>query len=230
MFRFKQFTVRQDRCAMKVTTDACILGAWTKVNSDEKILDIGTGTGLLALMLAQKKESDIYAIEIDADAADQAVENIESSPFSKQIKVIQRPVQEFYETGFDLIITNPPFFENQLEAPDAARNTARHTVKLNFETLATIISQKLKPDGRASVLLPPDSMRTFERMMADNEMYVNEKLLIRHTPGGRITREITIFGRIETNKESQCLSIYEEGNKMYSDDFKVLLKAYYLIF
>lgn len=230
MFRFKQFIIHQDKCAMKVCTDSCILGAWANVHPEEKVLDIGAGTGLLSLMLAQRAQASFYAVEIDRDTASQAAENFHESPFSSYISVFHTDIKDFPETGFDLIISNPPFFENQLQNPNQEKKAVRHTIHLSFEKLASVIQEKLLPDGRAVILLPPDSMRKFESTMFQQDLFPAQRLLIRHTAETKVIREITEFRKIKGVINETELAIYKPDGLTYNDDFKALLKDYYLIF
>ena len=230
MFRFKQFTLEQDQCAMKVCTDSCILGAFTPVRAGIKVLDIGTGTGLLSLMLAQKNKIKIDAIEIDKAAAIQAGENIERSIFKDHISLYHTDIKEFEGNNYDLIITNPPFFEGQLLSPDLKRNKAIHNCHLSFADLAQIIAQKLSPDGDCSVLLPPDEMKSFEEKMAIYALNPSKTLSIKHHSEKPIFRKITLFSRKESEPEQLEICIYETDGRTYTDDFKALLKDYYIIF
>ena len=137
-FRFKQFVIHQERSSMKVCTDSCILGAWTAVQlkNVKTILDIGTGTGLLPLMLAQKSESIIDAIESDRESAGQARENVQLTPWSDRIHIIEGDVREFIgEDRYDWIITNPPFFESDLRSPERKKNEAKHDESLTLGQL-----------------------------------------------------------------------------------------------
>ncbi|MCB9013550.1 MAG: methyltransferase [Bacteroidales bacterium] len=156
-FRFKQFTIYQDRTAMKVGTDGVLLGAWTETKNAEKILDIGTGTGLIALMLAQRSEAHIEAIEIDEGAAGQAAENISSSPFSGRINLTHTSLAKFLEETnekFDLIVCNPPFFKNSLHPPSDSRAIARHSKELGLDELFSSVHNLLKEEGRFCMIYP----------------------------------------------------------------------------
>ena len=157
-FRFKQFVVHQDRCAMKVGTDGVLLGSWTNVEHARRILDIGTGTGLISLMLAQRNpNASIVGIEIDENAAEQAKENIRLSPFSDRIDIKQISFQEFSakETGkFDHLVSNPPFFIDSLRSPDHTRSLARHAEKLSLEELFCDAKQVAAEHARFSVIIP----------------------------------------------------------------------------
>ena len=165
-FQFKEFTIHQPHCAMKVSTDACILGAWTPILPNTKnVLDIGAGTGLLSLMLCQRKnELTIDALEIDENAYLQAVQNIEASTFANKVQVHladaktwQSPMQ------YDLIICNPPFFSNNLKGENATRNLARHNDHLDFESLAGIIDHYISDNVYASILLPTTETNNWQK-------------------------------------------------------------------
>ena len=137
-FQFKQFTVWHDKCAMKVGTDGVLLGAWASVQNAHKILDVGTGTGLVALMLAQRSlpDADIIALEIDGAAAGQARENVTRSPWKERVEVVQTDFRDYQSSDkFDVIVSNPPYFVDSLECPDQQRNAARHNGSLTYEEL-----------------------------------------------------------------------------------------------
>ena len=164
-FTFKQFVVRQDRCAMKVGTDGTLLGAWAEMErNDGKVLDIGTGTGLIALMMAQRyPEAKVTGIDIDEMAVSQAVENVQGSPFADRIEVFQADVKAFEPTGlFDSIVCNPPFFNNALICPDNQRTQARHTLSLSYQQLMVAAWRLLRDEGLFSVIIPNDFFQQLE--------------------------------------------------------------------
>jgi len=169
-FRFKQFTVYHDRCAMKVGTDGVLLGAWVAIDSCakscktatlkvERILDVGTGSGLIALMLAQRCPSaKIDAIDIDEAAVEQARENTQISKFKSQISNFVSRLQDWTpETKYDLVVSNPPYFQNSLKNPDKGRELARHTDSLSFEELITHSARLLTEHGRMALILPAEA-------------------------------------------------------------------------
>ena len=166
-FQFKQFTVYQQQCAMKVGTDGTLLGAWAEIPvgiSAPSVLDIGTGTGLVALMIAQRWEkANITAIDIDADAVCQAKENASMSPVAGRIKVVHSRLQDF-DCGekYDAIVCNPPFFVNSLTCPDSKRTLARHTDSLSYEDLMKESSRLLNPNGILSIVIPAEYAKTAE--------------------------------------------------------------------
>jgi len=150
MFRFKQFAVRQDRCPMKVGTDGVLLGAWAEVRpGDRRMLDVGTGTGLIALMLAQRSAAWITAVDIDVECATQAAENFAASPWADRLDAVSVAVQRYDPVEkFDLIVSNPPYYVDSLLSPDEGRNTARHAAGLPFGELAAAVVRLLSPGGR----------------------------------------------------------------------------------
>ena len=229
-FSFKQFTIHQDQTAMKVTTDACILGAYTDCTKARNILDIGTGTGLLALMLAQKGEAKIDAVEMDKNAYNQTVTNIKGSVFKDKISVFNTSIQDFATLkSYDLIISNPPFFQNHLKSETLARNNSLHTDSLSFEDLLNSILRLLTFDGTFIVLLPAYQSSVFEQLSTSTGLYPQKKLTIRHRNDTKILRIITTFGRIKKEIIHEEL-IIKNPDESYSPDFQALLKDYYLIF
>ena len=166
MFQFKQFIIEQELCAMKVGTDGVLLGAWAK--GGPRILDVGTGTGVIALMVAQRyPESQVAAIDIDEGAVRQAQQNVLLSPFSKRISVLQLAVQE-HQGEYESIVSNPPFFIDSLQAPDEQRNMARHTATLTYAELMKAAYRLLTDDGEFSVIVPFD----YRRRMEDEAIFV----------------------------------------------------------
>ena len=163
MFRFKQFAVRQDRCPMKVGTDGVLLGAWAEVRpGDRRMLDVGTGTGLIALMLAQRSAARITAVDVDAECATQAAENFAASPWADRLDAVAVAVQRYDPVErFDLIVSNPPYYVDSLLSPDEGRNTARHAAGLPFGELAAAVVRLLAPGGRFALVLPPVEMQRF---------------------------------------------------------------------
>ena len=163
-FLFKQFIVRHDRCAMKVGTDGVLLGAWAPVAQARTALDVGTGTGLVALQLAQRNPSlHVTAVEVDSDAATQAAENVVCSPWPDRIKVVCADFRNFQsDGGFDLIVSNPPYFVDALPCPDRQRNTARHAGGLNYDLLFRRSARLLSEGGVVSIVIPSEVERAAE--------------------------------------------------------------------
>lgn len=231
-FTFKQFTINQDRCAMKVCTDACILGASTDVENVNTILDIGTGTGLLSLMLAQRTNAQIDAVEIDEDAYQQAVMNVKESRFSEKIEVHHQRIQDFTTTEtYDLIISNPPFYQQSLKSSDVKANKALHAVELSLDELIDSVLRLLSINGKFVVLLPPFEIEKLIRIAQKKGLYLSKKMLIRHDESKPIFRVIATFLTQKVhNLEEKTLIIHKEDGKTYSNEFRDLLKDYYLIF
>jgi len=230
-FQFKQFRVQQDLCAMKVSTDACIQGAWTPCSpSVRSILDIGTGTGLLALMMEQRNpQAVIDAIEIDTDAVRQAKENVAASVWSERIKVYAGDARQILSgKQYDLIICNPPFFTNALLGKQAARNTARHSLSLSLGELMKILVDCLSPQGYASILLPAVEHELWKDLVNKEGWNISQELHIKPKPGASPNRIISLCssGRKET-KDVQELVI-RDGDQQYTAEMVGLLQPFYL--
>ncbi len=230
-FQFKQFVVHQDRCAMKVCTDACVLGAWfaEKVPPWPLVLDIGSGTGLLMLMLGQKLKGEITGIELDPEAFDQGRENIGQSPWKDRLKAYRGDVRSFgFSDPFDFIIVNPPFFEGDLETASDSKNLARHSKALGLAELVKSIGVNLKPSGSFGILLPYHRIAYFEELAADHDFHLQEKLLVRQSPQHDYFRVLLHFSRSTENfVPFMELSIKNEVGG-YSKEFVELMKDYYL--
>lgn len=231
-FRFKQFTVQQDQCAMKVCTDACILGAYAEVEKAASVLDIGTGTGLLALMAAQRSQAIIDAVEIAPDPYRQATQNAIQSPFASRIRIFHQAIQVFNPEPnrlYDVILSNPPFFRNHLRSTDASRNVALHTESLPLEELLQAVDRLLSPPGKFFVLLPSYEASVLEESARGFGLFSARKLFIRHSDRHPVFRVIHAFARTPEPALEEELCIYQSGNQ-YTVAFQSLLKAYYLAF
>jgi tRNA1Val (adenine37-N6)-methyltransferase len=229
-FRFKQFTVLQDKSAMKVCTDSCILGAWSAkhLNGTEKILDVGSGTGLLSLMLAQKTRSEIDSIELDPESAAQALENIIASPWSARIRMLAGNVLHYpLPADYDFIISNPPFFESDLRSPAEKKNKAKHNESLALDELIVVLRKQLKITGTFSILLPWHRTGYFEDLAMINGFFLYEKLTVRHTPAHQPFRSICLFGfqKPEAMVLKELVIKNENGN--YTGEFTEIMNDYY---
>ena len=230
-FEFKQFTIEQDRCAMKVSTEACILGAWyaRQKNGAMTVLDIGSGTGLLMLMLAQQWQGVFHGIEIDHRAAGQLRENIGRSPWKESCQVFEGDVRIYpLPVAYDFIISNPPFYEQQLKSSDPAINLARHSDSLNLEELLKAIEARLSAEGCVGIILPTDRALQFENMAKEKGFCLIEKLEISHSPSHAPFRSILHLGRKENAPEKHSRLHIRDSAGNYSADFIELLKDYYL--
>ena len=233
-FQFKEFTVQQENCSMKVCTDACIFGAWIaeKVASSGfpivDCLDIGTGTGLLSLMFAQKNPTTIIdAVEIEESAYEQAIENFSNSKWKDRIKIFHMDAKNFIsEKKYDLIISNPPFYENELLSTEKNNNIAKHDEGLMLKDLITIIKNNLLVTGYFAILLPYHRIKYFEDLAGENNLFLHEKLLIRQTTTHNFFRGILFFGNNKTKQQTSELII--KSDEKYTKEFFELLKDYYL--
>ena len=200
MFSFKQFTIHQDLCGMKVGTDGVLLGAWAS-GKGLRILDIGTGTGLIALMMAQRfPQSQVTAIDIDTNACQQARENVQASPFFERIRVIESKIQDFKEGSYDTIVSNPPFFMDSLKNPDAARLTARHTDELPYQDLFISVKRLLTETGEFSAIIPSDYLERFITESCISGFFVSRRYGIRTVPKKAIKRYLLTFTKRQAEK------------------------------
>lgn len=195
-FEFRHFIVRQERCAMKVGTDGVLLGAWA--DGADRILDIGTGTGLIALMMAQRfPRAEVDAIEIEHDAAGQALENAEASPFGNRITVIESSIQDYAEgykgLPYGAIVSNPPFFSSSLKNPDRQRALARHTDSLSFRDLFFSVDKLLADDGVFSVVIPDGGREHFMAEAAVFGFFLVRETFVRTTPRKQPKRILLAF-------------------------------------
>jgi tRNA1Val (adenine37-N6)-methyltransferase len=231
-FNFKQFTVQQEHCAMKVCTDACLFGAYVadqvKTKAAANILDIGTGTGLLSLLLAQKIPGMIDAVEIDKAAYTQAKENFEQSSWKERLSVFNTDVLKF-ESGkkYDCIISNPPFFEKDLKSSNENKNAARHDTTLTLEQLITTVKKILNDDGSFAVLLPYHRVEECIALAEKAGLVLNKKILVRQTEKHDYFRGILFFSNQQLLFTEEEISI-KTSNEKYSVRFAELLKDYYL--
>lgn len=240
-FQFKQFTVQQAQTAMKVCTDACILGAWaandTQIQNAQSIVDIGTGTGLLSLMLAQKTKASITAVEIEPNAYAEALANIAQSPWPEQIKVIQNSIQDFSNnlsnnavTKFSCVISNPPFFEGDLKSPQNAKNLASHSVELPWEVLAQNVSTLLDDGGSYFVLIPTLRSYTMQKLCENNGLQLTEEVLVyndaKHIPFRALQKFTKSTSQLGQPTRSKL--VIKQPDNQYTNDFVALLKDYYL--
>ena len=232
-FQFQQFRVQQDRCAMKISTDAVLLGTLAYGHSPKQILDIGTGTGVIALMLAQRfPEAQVTALEIDPEAATQADQNFKESPFAERLKLIPTAFQDFSaDTSFDLIVSNPPYFPDHLKSSDPKRNLALHTDSLSFETLLNHTSNLLAHAGQFWVILPPRQMGDFCKLAEEVLLFPNPKIQIQDTAYKPVHREIVSFSKIKGLPSIPtwvCCLKNEDGS--YTDDYQQLIAGFLLGF
>jgi tRNA1Val (adenine37-N6)-methyltransferase len=230
-FRFKQFSVRHDRCAQKVGTDAVLLGAWATTTGAKTILDIGTGSGVIALMLAQRTEQNVIidAVELHRPDFLQASENILNSRWSSRMKVYPAPIQEFVSpVKYDLIVSNPPFFANGLAPPSDSRKQARHTMFLTYSDLLVAVKRLISTTGRFSVIFPTAEGQQFKLMAAESGLFCSRELAFfsrREKPQERWLME---FDGRSGVKISETLVLYTQEDK-WSEEYKKLTHDFYLV-
>ncbi len=233
-FVFKQFTIQQDKCAMKVGTDAVILGAWVNTKEANQILDIGTGTAILSLMLAQKSTANIDALEIDKASFEQAVENVQFSKWVNQINVIHTSFQDYYseqEKKYDLIISNPPYFIDSLKAKEDARTNARHNTLLPFEELIKGVVKMLNTKGKFCVILPINEAGILRDLAETNGLQISKLLRVRTKAGKENEKRHLMQFEFKPQTFSENTIVIEKENRHdYTDEYKELTGDFYLHF
>lgn len=232
MFQFKHFLVDDQMCAMKVGTDGVLIGAWADVEGAKHILDMGTGSGLIALMVAQRnEEAHIEAIDIDEGAVLQASKNIEASPWGERISVAISDANSYIPTErFDHIVSNPPFFTTTLLSPDERRAMARHCSTLTYDDIVTAAERMLMPGGRLSLILPTSEAAQFRRV-AFERLWLSRETTVLTRKGDQPKRTMMEFVLCEEPlmPRVDTLEIYDV-NGTYSDKYRQLTKEYYLKF
>lgn len=234
-FQFKQFTIAQNRCAAKIGTDGVLLGAWTSLDHQpDSILDIGTGTGVIALMLAQRSQAQtIDALELDEDAYEQATENFEASNWGDRLFCYHAHLYEFateIEEQYDLIVSNPPFYESEYKTNDIARDQARFDDAMPFELLLGAVQNLLSPEGCFSVILPFHREQEFIQLAERGGLVPNRITHIQGTPTAEIKRSMMEFGfreRVQSNPITNNLTI-EKSRHNYTSQYKTLVQDFYL--
>ncbi len=231
-FQFKQFRVEQDKCAMKVCTDSCVFGAYINVAGAKRVLDIGAGTGLLSLEVAQRTEATIDAVEINPEAQVQATENFAASPWADRLTLHPKSLQQYAaqpQPGYDVIFSNPPFFLASLKSETAAKNTAKHTGDLFFEDILQFAQAHLSLQGHLYLLLPPAEALYFEKAATKFGLYLVETVAVYTSIGGKCIRHIQAFSKNPTEAPvTKQFCIRLEDNVTYTPEFVELLQPYYL--
>ncbi len=215
---------------MKVTSLACIQGAWLPDIQPVKILDVGAGTGLLTLMAVQKYDGQFDAVEIEPLAYEQLSENVSKSPWPQSIRCHQKDIRDFAKensTTYDLIITNPPFYQNQLKSFNQNVNHARHDTSLTHHHLINIINKLLAPEGIVSVLLPIEETKILIEISSKHSLYPFKQLIIKDNPEMGPKAAVTLLSKMEQDIKTLILHIKNEQNE-WSQEYKRLLRPYYL--
>lgn len=232
-FVFKKFKINQDKCAMKVGTDAVLLGSWVNTSNVKNILDIGTGTGIISLMLAQRSGAKIDAIDIDENAFLQAKENVEQCDWKDRIQVLHTSLQDFVQhcdKKYDLIVSNPPYFIDSSKASEEARTKARHTDQLPYYELLTGVLQLLAPTGKFYVILPTKESEQFREMAESNKLYLTKLMRVITRTDKPEKRWMMRFEFTQRAFSEDSLIIEKDERHSYTDAYKELTKDYYLAF
>jgi len=231
-FRFKQFVIEQDVCPMKVGTDGILLGAWANVKDAQTALDIGTGTGLIAIMLGQRNEKvNIHAVEIDEVACEQAKKNMKAAPWSNRLKAFSSSIQDFTQSAtqkYDLIVSNPPFFSGGTFSDNQDRNRVRHTIKMPHGDLLIAVRQLLTNDGKFSVILPFIEGLRFIEIAKTYHLSCTRKTEVFPKKDKSVERLLLQFEKNEKALEEDQLVIQVDGANDWTPAFKALTEDFYL--
>ena len=229
-FRFRQFTVHQDKCAMKVGTDAVLLGSWVDPNYSRRILDIGTGTGLIALMLAQKSTAEIDAVDIDESAYQQAKENFNLSEWRDRIHVFHQSFQEFSEKSkmkYDLVVSNPPYFHHASKPCEEARLNARHNAQLSFDSLICGVKKILSDDGRFCVILPSKEGMEFLDLCQRTNLFCHEIIRVK-TKAEKIEKRLMMKFGFDLCLTTHHEIIIQEEDSSFTSEYMEMTREYFI--
>jgi len=233
VFRFKEFSVKQEKNAMKVGTDGDLHGAWSDGDNVNFALDIGCGTGLIALILAQKNVNiKIDAVEINAENAAEAVENVQNSPFAEQIFVFCTSIQDFAKNcdkKYDLIVSNPPFFVDSLKSPNEKRSLARHNDTLPYNDLIFVAEKLLTANGLFSVILPEEESENFIDFAKKCNLFLTKQTKVFSTPKSKCRRRLVSFSKTKSEQIFGKI-IIEKSSNNFTDEYIALTKDFYLKF
>jgi len=235
MFQFKQFSIKQDRTAMKVGTDGVLLGAWTPIsNNPFSVLDIGAGTGIIALMLAQRSKAEqIDALEIDEDAYEQAVENFEASPWADRLFCFHAGLDEFIdepEDEYDLIVSNPPFYSEDYKSENEQRDLARFQDAMPFEEIVEAADLLLSENGILALIIPFKEEEKFIALAKESELYPLKITRVKGTPKSEIKRSLLAFSRNKVSEIEIDELVIEIDRHVYTSEYIELTKDFYLKF
>ncbi len=230
-FQFKEFSIEQDQCAMKIGTDGVLLGAWATVKNEYSILDLGTGTGVISLMMAQRSNAELIdAIEIDGPAFEQAMSNFENSNWGDRLFCYHASLQEFTketEDTYELIISNPPFYTDYNPSENKERSTARFEDAMPFEHLSNAVSKLLDPKGVFAVIIPFKEEEKFVALAKINNLFLNRACRVKGTETSPIKRSLLEFSFTESLLKEEKL-IIELERHIYTEAYKKLVQDFYL--
>ncbi len=230
-FQFKQFAIQQDRCALKVGTDGVVLGVWAHVEGAKRILDIGTGTGLLALIAAQRNPTAwIDAVEIDDTSAEQAAENVAASPWSDRVRVHRMDVRRMKSAEpYDMILCNPPFYAGEMDSPDARRGLAKHGGELSFGELIGVVSTLLARDGLFACIIPLNREAELVKLASTADMHVVRRCVLRYLEARPAKRVLLELGPTPGELRAEEL-VVEHTPGVFTDAYRMLLRELMLKF
>ncbi len=231
-FVFKQFALHQEKAAFKLGTDSVLLGSWLPDHCYKKVLDLGAGTGILSLMVAQRfQDAGILAIEIDPDSVVDCRHNFDQSKWKERLEMIENDLFDWSKNNgsaqFDLIITNPPYFTNSLKNPDARKSIARHTDSIRLNDLANVVQQHLVAGGFFGCILPVNEFQALCKALYAHNIFLNDCCKVSSFEHGEIIREMGLFSRDKKEGLSEQHFLYKEKD-VRSDWYKVISKDFYL--
>ncbi len=233
-FQFKEFKIIQEQAAMKVGTDGVLLGAWVNVGPAKTILDIGTGTGLIALMMAQRSDALITGIEIESKAAEEASGNVYNSPWKERVTILNSSFQEFVKTNsgsFDLIISNPPFFSNSQKSKCEMLAMAKHNHLLPPADLTGSSARLLNPEGKLAIILPSDGVKIIKELAAKEQLHLIREAEVRPNNLKKPHRFLMEFGKSPVRAvESEVILIHNDDGYDFTNRYKELTRMFYLNF
>lgn len=233
-FQFKEFLIQQDQCAMKVGTDGVLLGAWADVEGAQNILDIGAGTGVIAIMLGQRtkeQSATIHAVEIDPNSAVQAEENMQAAPWNDRLQLFEQSIQDYARATsrrYDLVVSNPPFFSGGTFSQNQDRNDVRHTIKLPHGDLLIAVRTLLTKEGKFCVVLPLIEGMRFKELAAEYHLYCTKVTKVRPKKDKPVERLLLQFEcKVKPEAEDELI-IQKEGRNDWTDEYIALTKDFYL--
>jgi tRNA1Val (adenine37-N6)-methyltransferase len=230
-FRFKNFTVDDEGCTMKVGTDAVLLGAWARTGNAANILDVGTGCGVIALMMAQKSNASIDAVETDGPSVMAASVNFSGSPWAARLRIIHDSFQSFSQQpglSYDLVVSNPPFFTGHLLSPNPSRNTIRHTLQLSHDELLAGVTLILNEAGKLAIILPHREARAFRERGAISRLFLLRQCDVISRDGRDPVRSMLELGKQRCVKPLYETLVMRDSNGAYTADYLGLIRDFYL--
>lgn len=231
-FQFKQFAIAQDRCHMKIGTDGVLLGAWANINDAQRILDVGTGTGVIAIMMGQRNaEAQIVGVEIDEQAYEQAAENMAAAPWANRLQAVQSSIQDYAPSAagtYDVIVSNPPFFTGGTFSDNQDRQSVRHTVKLPHGDLLHAVQILLKPEGRFCLILPLIEGLRFQELAATYHFFCTRIAEVIPTQRKPVERLLLQFERQPRALIKEQIIIQQDERNHWTSQYTTLTRDFYL--